>query len=200
MSNNPKLNEGITESGLGNTGVRHSSAGKQSASSDTDRLAQALEESNKLNAKLNDRIVELELKLASQPAENSDNSIQALANAIVNASKNAQAVGPSEADNINRSTDFKNTKATVDGRSLMEAQQIMQEFRKEVKKPISIPKQMANVIGPNLAITVNGARVSIPCDGRTYYINATHWEHARERLAKLDIVESQEGQTIEINA
>lgn len=199
MPTNPKTTKGITESGLGNTDVRHSTASEADVFN-TDRLAKALEDANTLNKNLSEKVNELELEIASIKSNDSVNSISTLAKAIVKATESARPVGPTEEDNLNRTTDFKNTKATVDGRSLMEAQQIMQEFRKEVKKPISIPKQMANFIGPTLAITVNGARVSIPCDGKTYFINATHYEHARERLAKLDILESQEGQTLEINA
>jgi hypothetical protein len=82
----------------------------------------------------------------------------------------------------------------------MEAQQSLQEFRNEIKKPISIPKSMANFLGPNLNVTVNGIRVSIPCDGKTYYINETHYEHARERMAKVDLQEAAPDQLETINA
>jgi hypothetical protein len=81
----------------------------------------------------------------------------------------------------------------------MEAQQTLQMCRNERKFPISISKTIANSVGPSLTITVNGVRVSIPCDGKTYYINESHYEHARERLAKLDILTSNtEPQVIEI--
>jgi hypothetical protein len=83
---------------------------------------------------------------------------------------------------------------------MLEAQQTMALFRNEDKMPISIPKTMSNIIGPNLDVTVNGVRVSIPCDGKTYYINRTHYEHARERLAKLDILASHnEPEVVEIS-
>ena len=103
-------------------------------------------------------------------------------------------------DNINRTTDFKNTRATVDGRSLMEAQQTLVMFRNEKQFPISVPKAMANVVGTSLSVTVNGVRVCVPCDGRTYMINETHYEHIRERLAKIDILAANtEPQVVEIN-
>jgi hypothetical protein len=105
-----------------------------------------------------------------------------------------------EPDGINRTTDFRNQRATIDGQGLAEAQITLSEFKSEERKPISIPKAMANQVGAALAITVNGVRVSIPCDGKTYYINATHWEHARERLAKLDILAANtEPQIVEIS-
>ena len=81
----------------------------------------------------------------------------------------------------------------------MEAQQTLQMFRNERKKPISISKTMANMVGPSLSVTVNGVRVSIPCDGKTYMINESHWEHARERLAKLDLLSADtEPQIVEV--
>lgn len=105
-----------------------------------------------------------------------------------------------ETDNLNRTTDFKNQRATMDGQALLESQQSLAGFKTEDKMPISIPKTMANAVGSSLAITVNGVRVSIPCDGKTYYINRTHWEHARERLAKIDILTSNtEPQIVEIS-
>ena len=59
---------------------------------------------------------------------------------------------------------------------------------------------MATKFGPSLSITVNGVRVSIPCDGKTYFINETHWEHARERMAKVDALDADEAPNIvEIN-
>jgi hypothetical protein len=80
--------------------------------------------------------------------------------------------------------------SNVDGRSLIQAQELLQGFRAESKKPITIPRSLATSVGPYLTITVNGVRVSIPCDGQTHYITGTHWEHAMERIAKLDSANS----------
>ena len=200
MTNFP--NESITETGNGNTGVRHSTEtqeGKKKVTPSSNQLVQALEQSNAINAQLLLRLEAVESELASVKSNQGSDAIESLAKAIVSATQ-PQVNGPIEADNINRSSDFRNTKAMVDGRNMMEAQQSLQEFRNEIKKPISIPKSMANFLGPNLNVTVNGIRVSIPCDGKTYYINETHYEHARERMAKVDLQEAAPDQLETINA
>jgi hypothetical protein len=168
---------------IGDVGIEYSNAsnvqrgGSKTAS--TAELALALEESQK-------RIAQLEREAQRQASGNDqiNNLVQALANLIP---KSVPQDTPNP-ENLNRTTDFQNQRATVDGRSIMEAQQTVMEFRNEEKYPISIPKAMSAYIGANLDIAVNGARVSIPCDGKTYYINKSHWEHARERLAKLDLL------------
>lgn len=203
MTNFPNTNESITETGNGDTGVRHSTgtqAGtKKAAVPSSDSLVKALEQSNQINQQLMLRLEAVETELANSKKSQESESIKELANAILSATQ-PKVVGPTEMDNINRSSDFRNTKAMVDGRNMMEAQQSLQEFRNEVKKPISIPKSMANFLGPNLNVTVNGIRVSIPCDGKTYYINETHYEHARERMAKVDLQEAAPDQLETINA
>lgn len=144
-----------------------------------EELALALEASERRNA-------QLEKQLSANQNAGSD-SIQALAAAIVQmAQPKATVSAVPESDNLNRTTDFRNQRATLDGQSMMESQQTLAQFRSEERKPISIPKSMANQVGAFLSISVNGTQVRIPCDGKTYYINKTHWEHARERLAKLD--------------
>lgn len=148
-------------------------------------LALALEASQK-------HIRELELKLErSEASQASGDSIDKLVNALATLIPKQPAEQVlANPENINRTTDFQNQRATVDGRSLMEAQMTLLEFRDEEKRPISIPKATAAFVGANLDVTLNGVRVSIPCDGKTYYINKSHWEHARERLAKLDLLNS----------
>lgn len=204
MSNIPNnLNPGITESGNSNAGVRHSTEKQEGSKKETpssDQLVKALEESNKINQMLMSELEILKQERNNAPAQHSQTDvIESLAKAITAAAQ-PKVVGPTEMDNINRSSDFKNTKAMVDGRNMMEAQQSLQEFRNETKHPIAIPKAMANFLGPNLNVTVNGIRVSIPCDGKTYYINETHWEHARERMAKVDIQEASPNQLETITA
>lgn len=156
----------------------------------SDELALALESSQR-------RVAELEAQMASR--NTGSDAIQQLAELITAAVKPTVQAVP-ETDNINRTTDFRNQRATLDGQIMAESQQLLAGFKAEPKMPISIPKTMANSVGSSLAITVNGVRVSIPCDGKTYYINRTHWEHARERLAKLDILASNtEPQIVEIS-
>lgn len=177
-------------------GVGHSKAqgsgttgGTRAASSA--ELIQALTMLQQQNAALQAQV--LELQAQANAGTGSNNTIEQLANAILAATTRAtpQVQGPTEADPINRSFDFQTAKTNVDGRSMMEAQQAVLYFRTEAKLPISIPKGMAQSFGPTLDITVNGVRVSIPCDGKTYFINETHYEHAKERMAKVDILNAE---------
>ena len=191
MSNNQK-NMAIADPDTRDSGVVHSDAplkgGSQMASAD--ELAIALEASQR-------RVAELEAAAAKQTQ---GSELKQLAELIASMATPKTVSAVPEQDAINRSTDFKNQRATVDGRSLVEAQQTMALFRNEDKMPMSIPKTMSNIIGPNLDVTVNGVRVSIPCDGKTHYINRTHYEHARERLAKLDrLAANTEPQVVEIS-
>lgn len=177
-------NLNTTEPEIGGAGIEYSNADVQRGSGNSAssaELAIALEESQK-------RIAKLEREAAQR--NSGDSQMGELIKALTaylpkQPAENPALVNP---DNINRTTDFQNQRATVDGRSLMEAQQTLMEFRNEEKRPISISKAIASFVGANLVVTVNGVRVSIPCDGKTYYINKSHWEHARERLAKLDLL------------
>ena len=175
-----------TEPEISGAGTGYSNANeiqsRGSAPASAAELALALEASQKRNA-------ELERDLARRNSGDSQihELVSALAAFLPKQPVEQAQVNP---ENINRTTDFQNQRATVDGRSLMEAQMTLMEFRDEEKLPISISKAIANFVGANLDITVNGVRVSIPCDGKTYYVNKSHWEHARERLAKLDLLNS----------
>lgn len=177
-----KNNQAIADPDIRDSGIADSKQPLKGGSrkATADELALALEASER-------RLAQLEAQLSAKNDAGSD-SIQALALAIsqLTAQKPTVSAVP-EADNLNRTTDFKNQRATVDGQNMIEAQQLLSQFRSEERKPLSIPKAMANQVGAYLPISVNGVQVRIPCDGKTYYINRTHWEHARERLAKLDI-------------
>lgn len=179
MPNKSQINKAITEPEIGNSGVNGSKATVPEVASATPaELALALAKSQEI-------IANLELKLANVQNQGSDN-IDKLAKLLTGALTPQAPAMAMPTDNINRSTDFTQTRATVDGKNMMEAQRALEMFRNEPKYPISISKSIANNVGTYLSITVNGVQVRIPCDGRTYYINETHWEHARERLAKLD--------------
>lgn len=174
-----------TEPEISGAGTVYSDATTQSGGGNpasAAELALALEVSQK-------RVAQLEREAQQRQSEGSsiDKLVQALAPFIPKQPVEQVMVNP---ENVNRTTDFQNQRATVDGRSLMEAQMTLMEFRNEEKRPISISKSIAAFVGANLVVTVNGVRVSIPCDGKTYYINKSHWEHARERLAKLDLLNS----------
>lgn len=188
MSNeSQKINLSTTGAENSGTGVETSKARKESMAGVLPSRADlelALQESQKANAILLAKVNALE-DAQKAPTNSETDLISKLADAITNAVKKENPTSVVETDGINRSTQF-TEKANVDGRSLMEAQQTAQMFRNEVKEPISIPKSMANYFGPALAVSVNGVRVSIPCDGKTYYINKTHCLHARERMAKVD--------------
>lgn len=175
------------------SGVEHSDASLQGGSrkATAEELALALEASQR-------ELAELKAKAAQN--QGSD-SLAQLTNLLTQAlAPKQQQIVSADADNINRVTDFRNQRATIDGAGMVEAQQTLSIFRDEDTMPISIPKAMANAVGSNLDITVNGVRVSIPCDGKVHFVNKTHYEHARERLAKLDILNSQtEPQIIEIS-
>lgn len=192
MPNNQKT-KAIADPDIRNSGISERSdaileGGSRKASAE--ELAFALEALEIRNA-------ELEKQLAAK--NSGSDAIQELAAILTQAVKPTIQAVP-ESDNINRTTDFKNQRATIDGQSMAEAQQLLAGFKNEPRKPISIPKAMANSVGSYLPITVNGVQVRIPCDGKTYHINETHWEHARERLAKLDILAANtEPQIVEIS-
>ena len=192
MPNNQKT-KAIADPDIRNSGISERSdaileGGSRKASAE--ELAFALEAVERRNA-------ELEAMLEKSNA--GSDAIDRLALLLTQAIKPTVQAVP-ESDNLNRTTDFKNQRATIDGQSMAEAQQLLAGFKNEPRKPISIPKAMANSVGSYLPITVNGVQVRIPCDGKTYHINETHWEHARERLAKLDILAANtEPQIVEIS-
>ncbi len=176
-----KTNQAITDPDIRDSGIADSKQPLEGGSrkATAEELALALEASER-------RLAQLEAQLSAKDTTGSD-SIQALALAITQLTQKPTVSAVPESDNLNRTTDFKNQRATVDGQNMIEAQQLLSHFRSEQRKPISVPKSMANQVGAYLPISVNGVQVRIPCDGKTYYINETHWEHARERLAKIDI-------------
>lgn len=191
-----------TEPEIGSNGVTHSKMlgsveGASPKEVSSTELIAALELSR-------DTIASLKKELAEAKKNNeSGDSINKLAELIAGAISVNKPTGGSmlnSDDNINRSDDFLQ-RTKVDGRSLMEAQQTVAMFRNERKVPISISKTFTNYFGPALAITVNGVRVSIPCDGRTYMINETHAIHAKERMAKVDKrLSDTEPEIVEIDA
>lgn len=91
-----------------------------------------------------------------------------------------------DTNNHLNTTDNFNEKNNVDGRGLMAAQESLMKFKQENLKPINVPQSMRPYVGPHLTVTVNGVRIAVPCDGKTYYINAIHWEHIMERMSKLN--------------
>lgn len=198
MSNEISENKKVTtESEIGSNSVGHSkmlgeSGGAQKAS--PEELELALVASQQTIARLQ---AELDAKRAN---EGSSDSVNKLAELLASAIKGNIATGPAESDNINRTSDFRE-RTLIDGTSLMEAQQTMMMYKNEPKDPISISKTFQAQFGPSLVVTVNGVRVAIPVDGKTYMINRTHCIHAKERLAKVDrLLSDTEPQVIETNA
>ena len=192
MSNNSELKKVTAESEIGSNGVGHSKMLGESGvevnnlSPEELKLALAISENQKAQMQ-----AELE-ELKKSKTSNSDSSaIQQLADLLTNAIA-SKPTGPAEADNINRTAEFKERAAKIDGASLMEAQSTMLAYRNEKKIPISIPKTFASQFGQSLDITVNGVRVSIPCDGKTYFIN---------EIAKVDrLISDDEPKITEIEA
>lgn len=137
---------------------------------------------------------------AAQNQNSGDDAILKLATLLESAISKPTTTAVPEADPVSRVSDFKNQRFNVDHQTTLEAQQALAEFRNEEKELITVPKSMSNTVGPYLAITVNGVRVSIPCDGKAHYINKTHAVHARERLAKLDkLAADNEPHVVEMN-
>ena len=165
-------------------------------------LAAALESSQAANSEKDAEIARLRAQLSDKDkASASDDAISKLAATLAALiPKPAVQAGPTESETINKTTDFNSQKVAIDGRSLMEAQMAVNAFRNESKVPVSVAKSLQGSFGPFLAVSVNGVRVSIPCDGRTYYINKTHAEHIKERIAKVDNLNAKPGEEITIKA
>ena len=184
MSNeNSELNKVTAEPEIGSNGVGHSKPSSSGgALASPEELSLALVAANDTINKMQHELDELK---KSKPDSEINSLVQLLANAITNNNKPEKPVGPIEDDNLNRTNQFKE-RASVDGASLMEAQATMMMYRNEPKEMVSVPKTFQSQFGPTLVITVNGVRVAIPCDGKSYAINRTHAIHARERIAKVD--------------
>ena len=188
---NISQNQTIAEPEMGNSGVEHSRAQAVESKDSTasiNKMISALEKSNTIIEQL--RKENLLLKSENSSIDKFTKSIEAL----VTRNVNPQPIDP--LDNINRVNNF-NNKTQVDGRSLVEAQEALYKFKQEPTKPINIPKALAAEFGPYVAVTVNGVRLAVPCDGKTYFINETHYEHIKERIAKVDkILQSDSSEVI----
>lgn len=185
-----------TESEISSNGVGHS----KMQGSDGEALASQAELSKAL-LKSQETIEALTKEIEDLKVNKSDNSVDKLAEVLAAALNKATPQAPVDTENLNKSADFREAQLTLDGKSLMEAQQELMAFRNEEKVPVSIPKSFQAQFGPALAIPVNGVRVSIPVDGKTYYINKTHAIHAKERIAKVDrLLSDDQPQVEEINA
>lgn len=198
MSNENSEKKITAETEIGSNGVGHSKmlgeSGVGTKKPTPEELQLALVMSQQQNAQLQAELAEL------KKGKTSDSSaIQQLAEILQNAVVN-KPVGPSEQDNINRTAGFRE-RANIDGASLMEAQSTMLAYRNEPKVYVSVPKTFQSQFGHTLDVTVNGVRVSIPCDGKSYLINETHAIHARERIAKVDrLLSDTEAKITEIDA
>jgi hypothetical protein len=203
MPNNISESKKVTtESEIGSNGVGHSTvlsnkSGEAVAS--PEELQLALVASQKTITKLTQELEAMKSELAAN--NKSDDSVNRLADLLATAiTANSPVKGPKEPDNLNKATDFKE-RMQIDGTSLMEAQATMMMYKNEPKEMISIPKTFQSQFGPALVVTVNGVRVAIPVDGKSYAINKTHAQHAKERMAKVDrLLADTEPQIIETNA
>ena len=196
--NNSENKKVIAETEISNNGVGHSKmlgeSGVDVNSLTPEELKLALVISQNQQAQMKAELDEL------KKGDSDSSAIQQLADLLTNAIIK-KPTGPSEEDNINRSAEFRERAARIDGASLMEAQSTMMLYRGEPKVPVNIPKTFQSQFGQSLSITVNGVRVAIPCDGKTYFINETHAIHARERIAKVDrLLSDNEPKITEIDA
>lgn len=196
-----------TEAEISIDGVGHSDAGSvgEDSSSPTE-LSAELAAKDLIIQELIRQNEELKAKGTKvSPESESPSGLDKLADAIISSIEKATLTkaqpGPVvDVDNINRTSMFQE-RLNIDGRSMTEARAAQGIFRREPKEAISIPKTFQNQFGPTLVVSVNGVRVAIPCDGKTYMINETHALHARERIAKVDkLIEDKDPQVVEINA
>lgn len=168
-------------------------AGKPASPEDLSATVSLLLEQNQ---KLIAQNQALQARIEANSPAGSSSALNDLAKLLAEAIKApGKASGPSEEDNVNRTSAY-NTKNQIDGQSLMEAQATLMQFRDERKEPISVPKLLAAYIGPQLAVSVNGVRVSIPADGKTYYINETHALAAKERMAKINRLQAKDPENV----
>lgn len=171
-------------SGIGHSDTTTQGGGGIPASSA--ELAKALELIQKQNEALR---AELAAKTVSQSAAI---DVDTLAAAFAKAMPKTAAIPdtqPVNTENLNRSFDY-NTKTTVDGRSMFEAQQTLQMFKDEPKFPLMIPSAFRDSVGSSMAVAVNGVRISVPCDGRVYQINESHYIHFLEKMQKIGILKA----------
>lgn len=167
----------IVSGGIGHSGTT-TPKGKQAAS--PAELALALESMQQQNAML-------KAQLDSANTGSSDNGIDKLAHLLSNlVDQKAKPTAHPNTENLGRSFDY-NTKTTVDGRSMFETQQTLQLFRDEPKVPVSVSGTFKDSVGASLSVSVNGVRISVPCDGKMYYINKTHAEHLQEKMQKISM-------------
>ena len=168
-------------------------SGKPASPEDLSATIELLMEQNR---KLSAEKKALQAKIEAGTPTGTDSAISDLAKMLAEAIKpSGKQEGPAEEDSVNRSSAY-NTRNQIDGQSLMEAQATLLQFRDERKEPISVPKLLAAYIGPQLAVSVNGVRVSIPADGKTYYINETHALAAKERMAKINRLQAKDQSNI----
>lgn len=195
MSKSQTNNEAIATAENSGSPIATSSADgtKVAAKAATDvSIQKALEVVMAENAALKQQITN------SSAQASIDQMAQAFTKAIASIKPETPHVDTNNRVNSTTSLTNRLDASKVDGRGLVEAQETLLSFKNEPKMPISIPRSMASSIGPFLAITINGVRVAIPCDGVTYYINRTHYEHAKERIAKLDLLNSDNNPDIKI--
>lgn len=206
---NSETKKVTTKSEIGSDGVGHSDAKGElggATKASPEELELALVASNETIQKMHSELEAMRAENASLRAKGSapatsEDGINKLATMLANAiAPKAAPIVPPEADNINRSNGY-NERQNIDGNSLMEAQSKMLAFKSEKKVAVTVAKTFQNQFGPFLAVTVNGVRVAVPCDGKTYHINETHALHVRERLAKVDrLLADQTPDIREVNA
>lgn len=63
---------------------------------------------------------------------------------------------------------------------------LVNTYRSEEKKPVTISPFYAPYLGKVVRVSVNGIIVDIPADGQTYKINKTHADHIVSKIKRID--------------
>ena len=64
--------------------------------------------------------------------------------------------------------------------------ELVKFYKAEERVPVTISPFYAPHFGKVVSVLVNGIRVSIPADGRTYKINKTHADEVVSKIRKID--------------
>lgn len=171
----------IPETEIGNSGVGNSEP--KGAGSQEPTSAQLVELLKSQQATIKSLAEEVKLL---KDAKSQPDSVEKLADALAKSINKSVENTPVNNDVVNRSSDYMNVQVSVDSQSRLDAQSMLYQFRGEQNAPVSVPKSLADTVGPNLVISVNGIRISLPCDGKTYYIPKSMAEHIREKIAKIE--------------
>lgn len=186
MSNDTQKPTTNAETEIGVGGVGHPS--NASASGEAPKGASA--ESVAL-AKALDTIDMLQRQLAAERAKPSQDQsaikeLTAALRSLKAESAPTGAYGKPVSEDAVRAGDVRRSQTLIDGNGLMQAQRNLMGFNNEPQVPVMVPKSIAAYCGTALAVAINGVRINVPADGKTYMLPASFATAVRERIAKLE--------------